>query len=64
MRTNQDLARYLLEKLASIGITDSETNLIVRIHCHRRADRPARSRSADGPTARRSRARGVAWFVA
>jgi hypothetical protein len=35
MRTNQDLARYLLEKLASIGITNSETNLIVRIHCHR-----------------------------
>ena len=32
-RTNQDLAEFLLEELATIdGITDSETNLIVRIY--------------------------------
>jgi Lrp/AsnC family transcriptional regulator, regulator for asnA, asnC and gidA len=32
-RTNQDLAAFLLDELAQIdGITDSETNLIVRIY--------------------------------
>jgi Lrp/AsnC family transcriptional regulator for asnA, asnC and gidA len=32
-RTNQDLAEFLLSELAEIeGITDSETNLIVRIY--------------------------------
>jgi Lrp/AsnC family transcriptional regulator, regulator for asnA, asnC and gidA len=32
-RTNQDLASFLLDELAQIdGITDSETNLIVRIY--------------------------------
>lgn len=32
-RTNQDLAEFLLKELAAIeGITDSETNLIVRIY--------------------------------
>jgi len=32
-RTNQDLAAFLLDELAKIdGITDSETNLIVRIY--------------------------------
>ena len=32
-RTNQDLAEFLLSELASIdGITDSETNLIIRIY--------------------------------
>jgi Lrp/AsnC family transcriptional regulator for asnA, asnC and gidA len=32
-RTNQDLARFLLDRLAAIeGIIDSETNLIVRIY--------------------------------
>lgn len=32
-RTNQDLASFLLDELARIdGITDSETNLIVRIY--------------------------------
>jgi len=32
-RTNQDLATFLMNELASIdGITDSETNLIIRIY--------------------------------
>ena len=32
-RTNQDLATFLMTELAEIdGITDSETNLIVRIY--------------------------------
>jgi Lrp/AsnC family transcriptional regulator for asnA, asnC and gidA len=33
IRTNQDLADFLMNELAQIeGITDSETNLIVRIY--------------------------------
>jgi len=49
-RTNQDLASFLMNELAAIdGITDSETNLIIRIY-KQSWDWAIRAKSEQGPS--------------